>query len=146
MHPTNPIAAPIETLDWIVGRWAGGRGDDRFEEWWAEPAGGTMVGMFRWLRGDAVRFYELLTVEPQDDGLVWRIKHFKPGLIGWEEKDAAVTLDLVRLGKGEAVFLMRGDPRWMVYRREPATNELVAYFESEASPHSQDDEFRYAQR
>ena len=64
MHPTEPIAAPIESLDWIVGRWA-------------EPAGGTMVGMFRWLQAGAVRFYELLTVEPEGDGLVWRIKHFK---------------------------------------------------------------------
>jgi len=63
MHPTEPIAASIEALDWIVGRWAGGRGADRYEEWWAEPAGGAMVGMFRWLHDGAVRFYELLTVE-----------------------------------------------------------------------------------
>jgi hypothetical protein len=146
MHPTEPIAAPIESLGWIVGRWAGGRGSDWFEEWWAEPAGGAMVGMFRWLHDGAVRFYELLTVEPDGERLVWRIKHFKPGLIGWEEKNAAVTLDLVQIDDGEAVFLMRGDPRWMVYRREPATGDLVAYFESEASPHSLDDEFRYAQR
>jgi hypothetical protein len=145
MHPTEPIAASIEALDWIVGRWAGGRGADRYEEWWAEPAGGAMVGMFRWLHDGAVRFYELLTVEPEGERLVWRIKHFKPGLIGWEERDAAVTLDLVRLNDGEAVFMMRGDPRWMVYRREPATGELVAYFESAASPHGPEDEFRYAQ-
>ena len=146
MHPTEPIAAPIESLDWIVGHWAGGRGTDWFEEWWAEPAGGTMVGMFRWLQDGAVRFYELLTVEPEGDHIVWRIKHFKPGLIGWEEKDAAVTLDLVRLDEGEAVFMMRGDPRWMVYRRVPATDELVAYFESTATPHTPDEEFRYARR
>jgi hypothetical protein len=34
----------------------------------------------------------------------------------------------------------------MVYRREPATDELVAYFETADSPHTPDDEFRYAQR
>jgi hypothetical protein len=146
MHPTEPIAAPIESLDWIVGRWAGERGADQFEEWWAEPAGGTMVGMFRLLRDGVPRFYELLTVEPEGDRLVWRIKHFGTGLVGWEERDAAVTLDLVGLGTREAVFLKRGDPRWMVYHREPATDELVAYFETADSPHTPDDEFRYAQR
>jgi len=144
MHPTVPIAAPIEALDWIAGRWAGERGSDRFEEWWSEPDGGTMVGMFRWLHEDAPRFYELLTVEPEGGGLVWRIKHFNPGLVGWEERDAAVTLDLVELQKGEATFLMRGSERWMVYRLEPATDELVAYFESANEPHADEDEFRYA--
>lgn len=146
MHPTHPIAAPIESLDWICGRWVGERGSDRFEEWWSEPDGGTMVGMFRWLHDEAPRFYELLTVEPEGDGLAWRIKHFDPGLVGWEERDAAVTLDLVRLDRGEAVFLKRGDPRWMVYRLEPATHELVAYFETADAPHRPDEEFRYARR
>jgi hypothetical protein len=146
MHPTQPIAAAIESLGWIVGRWEGQQGTDWFEEWWSEPAGGTMVGMFRLLRDGAPRFYELLTVEPEGDGLVWRIKHFGRGLVGWEEKDAPVTLDLVRLDGSEAVFLKRGDPRWMVYRLEPATDELVAYFESADAPHTPDDEFRYGRR
>jgi hypothetical protein len=146
MHPTEPIAAPIEALDWIAGHWLGEHGNDRFEEWWAQPDGGTMVGMFRLLRDGSPAFYELLTVEPEGDLLVWRIKHFGPGLDGWEEKDAAVTLDLVRLDKGEAVFLKRGDERWMVYRLEPATDELVAYFEHADAPHTPDDEFRYGRR
>ena len=146
MHPTEPIAASLEALDWIVGRWAGESGSDRFEEWWSEPAGGTMVGMFRLLRDGAPRFYELLTVESEGEHIVWRIKHFGPGLVGWEERDAAVTLDLVALTSAEAVFLKRGDSRWMIYRREPATDELVAYFETEGAEHAPEDEFRYARR
>jgi hypothetical protein len=146
MHPQIPIAAPIESLAWIVGRWAGEHGSDFYEEWWSEPAGGTMVGMFRWLHAGAPRFYELLTVEPENDRLVWRIKHFGPGMVGWEERDGAVTLDLVALGDEEATFLKRGEARWMIYRRDSATDELVAYFETEGEAHAAEDEFRYARR
>jgi hypothetical protein len=32
----------------------------------------------------------------------------------------------------------------MVYRREPETGELVAWFETESEPHIPGDEFRYA--
>jgi uncharacterized protein DUF6265 len=53
MCPPEPIAAPIEALAWIVGRWSGARGDDHFEEWWSEPAGGMMLGMFRLLHDGA---------------------------------------------------------------------------------------------
>ncbi len=146
MYPTEPIAAPIEALAWIVGRWSGERGDDAFEEWWSEPAGGMMLGMFRLLHDGAPRFYELLTVEPEGEHLVWRIKHFGPGLVGWEERDAAVALDLVALDDGKAMFLKRGEARWMVYRRDAAMDELIAYFETEGAPHAADDEYRYARR
>ena len=43
-------------------------------------------------------------MEPDDARLVFRIKHFAPGLVGWEEKDAAVTLDLVRLNEARPCF------------------------------------------
>ena len=50
-----------------------------------------------------------MSMEPDGSRLVFRIKHFAPGLVGWEEKDAAITLDLVRLTEDEAVFLKRGE-------------------------------------
>lgn len=147
MHPTEPLAASIKGLRWLSGHWIGDHGSDRYEEWWSEPDGGMLLGAFRRLRDEEPRFYELLAVEPEGEGLVVRIKHFDPGLRGWEEKDEAVTLDLVSLGDAEAVFLKRGEARWMVYRRNPATGELVAYFETAEKPHVDgEDEFRYARR
>jgi hypothetical protein len=142
MHPTRPIQAPIEALAWLAGRWVGTDGTDRLEEVWSEPEAGMMLAMFRWHRDGQPRFYELLAIEPGDAGPVFRIKHFDPGLRGWEEKDEAVTLDLVALGPDEAVFLKRGEARWMVYRRESAGEELACWFETEASPHIGGDEFR----
>ncbi|HKO34655.1 MAG TPA: DUF6265 family protein, partial [Candidatus Limnocylindria bacterium] len=107
MHPTEPIDAAAEDVAWMAGRWVGEHDGDRIEEWWSEPHAGMMLGMFRWHRDGEPRFYELMSMEPDAARLVFRIKHFAPGLVGWEEKDAAVTLDLVKLTDGEAVFLKR---------------------------------------
>lgn len=144
MHPSQPIRASVDALAWLSGRWVGVDGTDRLEEVWTEPESGMLLGMFRWHRDGAARFYELLAVEPEATGLVFRIKHFDPGLKGWEEKDEAVTLDLVARSDDEAVFRKRGEARWMVYRREVATDELLCWFETETSPHAAGDEFRYA--
>jgi hypothetical protein len=144
MHPTQPIAAVADDLAWLTGRWLGAGGADRIEEVWSEPHAGMLLGMFRWHRNGQARFYELMVVEPEGSGLVFRIKHFDPGLRGWEEKDESVALDLVELTDGQATFLKRGEERWMVYRLEPGADELIAWFETEAQPHQPGDEFRYS--
>ena len=144
MLPGEPIDAAAGDVAWMAGRWVGEHDGDRIEEWWSEPHAGMMLGMFRWHRDGEPRFYELMSMEPDAAHLVFRIKHFAPGLIGWEEKDAAVTLDLVKLTDGEAVFLKRGEERWMVYQRAPDTNDLLAWFETAAEPRTPGDEFRYA--
>jgi uncharacterized protein DUF6265 len=143
MHPTQPIKASADDLAWIAGRWVGENGDDRIEEWWSDPYAGTMVGMFRWHQAAQPRFYEILTMEPDGDRVVFRIKHFGPGLVGWEEKDDAVTLDLVSSREREAIFLKRGEERWMVYHAPPGSNELHVWFDTAAAPHEPGDEFRY---
>lgn len=144
MHPSQPIEASVDALAWLSGRWVGADGPNRLEEVWTAPEAGMLLGMFRWLRDGAPRFYELMSVEPEVTGLVFRIKHFDPGLKGWEEKDDAVTLDLVACSEDGAVFLKRGERRWMVYRREAETGELLCWFETEASPHAAGDEFHYS--
>jgi hypothetical protein len=130
----------------MAGRWIGEHDADRIEEVWSDPHAGMMLGMFRWHQDGAPRFYELLTLEPEGDRLIFRIKHFAPGLVGWEEKDRAVTLDLVSLREGEAIFLKRGEERWMVYQAQPDSGELWAWFDTEGEPHQLGDEFRYSHR
>lgn len=143
MHPSTPIPARAEQLAWMGGRWLGEHEADRIEEWWADPHAGMMLGMFRWHQAGEPQFYELMSMEPDEDRLIFRIKHFAPGLAGWEEKDEAVTLDLVALRDGEAVFLKRGEDRWMVYQAQPDSGELWAWFDTVAQPHQPGDEFRY---
>jgi hypothetical protein len=143
MLPTQPMDATVDDVAWMGGRWIGEHEADRIEEWWSEPHAGMMLGMFRWHRNGEARFYELMSMEPEESRLVFRIKHFAPGLLGWEEKDAAVTLDLVRLSDGEAVFLKRGEERWMVYQHQAGTRELLAWFETPTQPYAPGEEFRY---
>lgn len=140
-RPSEPITAGIEALAFLTGQWVGENDADRIEEWWTEPHAGQMLGMFRWHRDGNPRFYELLDASSADEGLVFRIKHFGPTLAGWEERDEAVTLDLVAAGRNQAVFLKRGEARWMVYHRDE--DELRAWFETEATPHDPDDDFVY---
>lgn len=143
-YPTAPLTpARAGDLAWLAGAWLGQRGADVVEEHWSAPAGETLMGMFRWLAGGKVRFFELLTIEPEGDGLLLRIKHFHPGLRGWEEKDQAVLFDLVQLGAQEAVFFQRTAKKvqWMIYRR--AGDALLTYFEPEDGAHTPDEEFVY---
>lgn len=138
------LGVTISDLSWLSGAWQGRVGDDQIEEHWSKPAAGTLMGMFRWMHDGQVRFYELLTIEPQDDHLAMHIKHFDPGLIGWEEKDQVVTLVLVKVSEREAVFYRAGgeQPLWLFYRRE-AENSLIAFFEHDESGHDPEDEFRF---
>ena len=143
MHPSTPIPGTAEQLAWMTGRWVGEHDADRIEEVWSDAQPGMMLGMFRWHRDGQPRFYELCSVEPEEDRLVFRIKHFGPGLNGWEEKDDAVTLDLVAAHDGEAIFFKRGEERWMVYQVQPS-GELYVWFETVDHPREPGDEFRYA--
>jgi hypothetical protein len=143
MLPTKPIDAAADDVSWMAGRWVGEHDGDRIEEWWSEPHAGMMLGMFRWHRDGEPRFYELMSMEPNEARVVFRIKHFAPGLVGWEEKEEAVTFDLVQLTAGEATFLKRGEERWMVYQRQSSSGELLAWFETESEPYVPGEEFRY---
>jgi hypothetical protein len=119
----------VDPLAWLEGRWVGEEGDQLIEEHWSAVQGDTLMGMFRFVRAGEPRFYEFMTVGVEGQEVVLRIKHFNPGLTGWEEKDEAVTYALVQVDFGQAVFYKRGaaQPNWLIYRREG--DALSAHFE-----------------
>lgn len=95
----------LEDLRWLVGDWRGTRPDGSIvEESWREAIGESMLGTFRWVADDKVRFYELLVIEQDDTGPVLRLKHFNRGLTGWEEKDQVLAWALVEATDTRAVF------------------------------------------
>ena len=96
--------ARIGDLAWIAGHWNGQAMGGQFEETWNAPMGGTMMGMFKFVQDDAVVFYEILTIVPDGDSLMLRLKHFDAGLKGWEEKDESVEFPLVSLTRDTAKF------------------------------------------
>jgi hypothetical protein len=63
-----------------------------------------MQGMWRFVAAGKVQIFELLTITESGDGVVLRLRHFDPRLVGREEKDRAVELPLIELRGPEAVF------------------------------------------
>jgi hypothetical protein len=103
----NPI--DLERLSWLSGSWFGTRGDDLVEVHYGTPKGTqSVMGMFRWIRNGKVWFFEFVTLEAEPQGLMYRIKHFHPGLVGWEEKSESVAFVLVKAGEKERSFTPKG--------------------------------------
>jgi hypothetical protein len=141
----SPTSTTIDRLAWMAGSWSGHVDDDPIDEHWSLPAGDVMMGMFRWLKQGRLYLYELLAIEPEAEGLVLRLKHFDPGLNGWEEKGAAVAYPLVGLGDREAIFERGGTFRStrFVYKRT-SERELLVVTEDRRGEEIKRYEFRYA--
>jgi hypothetical protein len=138
-------AAPAD-FHWLSGSWAGRHGEDVVEEYWSPLGADTLMAMLRWQKDDRVFFYELMVIERDGEHLALRIKHFDPGLRGWEEKGEAMECRLVRLRDREAVFLESNEPRrWVIYRLE-TDDRLVSYFEADDQPIDPKDLFVYSRR
>jgi len=142
---TPTIASPdIHALGWMSGSWSGRVDGDPVDEHWSAPAGGMMMGMFRWLKRGRVYYYELLVIEPDANGLVLRLKHFDSGLNGWEEKGMAVAYPLIHVNEYEAAFERGGSFRStrFVYRRA-GEHELVVTTHDRKGDDVVTCEFRY---
>lgn len=84
-------ALDLHALHWMAGAWMGSIDGDPIEEHWSTAAGDTMMGMFRWLKDQQVYLYEFIVISNSELGTTLQIKHFRPDLVGWEEKDSAIT-------------------------------------------------------
>ena len=94
----------LADLAFIAGAWKGELGGAVIEEHWSAPEGDNMMGMFRFVKDGKVTFYEMQSIEQNEGPPVLRIKHYHPGLRGWEEKDEAVTFTLRQVEGQRAVF------------------------------------------
>jgi hypothetical protein len=141
-YPSTPLkTAKLDDLSWLAGDWHGEREGVCFDEQWSAPAGNTMMCMFRWIQGEQVRFYEFVIIEQEVEELILRIKHFNPGLIGWETKEESIAFTLVEMDEEKAVFIKQDapDPLWLVYRLQNE-NTLIAGFENESEASKPSDE------
>jgi hypothetical protein len=124
------VSITIDCLLWLGESWRGEKDSGLIEEQWSKPEGDTMMGMFRWIKDGKVFFYEFMTIEQTEEGLILRIKHFNQGLIGWEEKEKSFSCVLTQLDGEKAVFFAREEekPLWLVFER--MENSLKIYFDS----------------
>ena len=134
-EPAAPAPAPLASVTvadfaWMAGAWQGEVEGNLVEEQWSAPAGGVLMGMFRWVQGGKdgkIAMYEFLTLEPGAEGPILWLRHFNPGLVGWEDKEGAIAFHLVAYKPGEATFDNRDPkkPARITYRRE-GTDRLVS--------------------
>jgi hypothetical protein len=96
--------ATLADVAFIAGTGTGSMGGGVIEEQWSAPAGDSMMGMFRYTKDGRAVFYEFLLIEQTATGPVLRLKHFNPGLIGWEEKAEVFSYPLVELQPRRAAF------------------------------------------
>lgn len=139
----TPLAAAPKVADlaFLEGNWTLTDGDVIWDEQWTAPRGDSIVGMCRAMENGRTFFYELLTIEQDERGPVLRLKHFRRGLIGREEKSEVVTMPLVSLEANEAVFEQADKQVRLVYRR--TGDELHASLEKWKEGKKTVDEFRY---
>lgn len=129
---TESPPAKIGDVAWIAGHWKGQGLGAEVEEIWTAPAGDNMMGSFRLTSAGKAKFYELMIIREIADTLILQLKHFRPDLKGWEEKDDTVDFKLVALGENIAwfdglTFERISDTEMHVYvvgSREPELHEL----------------------
>jgi len=111
-------AAQLDDLEWLSGHWVAANGD--YEEVWLAPAGGTMVGSFRWVFPNGRQVLEFLVIEESEDDIVFRYKHFNTDYEPWE-KEAPNTYRLLEVDTNRVSFVRTSDnskvPYTMTYTR-----------------------------
>jgi uncharacterized protein DUF6265 len=139
------FGAGVTDLAWISGNWVGEMGSARIEETWSSPDGGMMMGMFRLVKDDEPGFYEFMTIETADTGVVLKLRHFHPGLIGWEDKESPLTFRLVESADRKAVFEQDGAATKLIYERPVDEALTISLIKQKDGKESKTD-FRYKRR
>lgn len=132
--PAAAIAGELETLTWLAGCWEMQQGALRIEEQWTRPAGGTLLGMGRTIRGDRTVFTEFLRISVVDGKLTYTAR------IGTPQVTPFV---LSRLTGTEVVFEnpTHDFPQRIVYRK--TEKGLMARIEGKDKGRERHEEFPY---
>lgn len=93
----------LTDVAWIAGQWIGEALGGTVEEIWSQPAGGSMMGVFRLIKDGKIVFYEIMTLVEDAQGVAMRLKHFDAALEGWEERREVVEFRLLRVS-GERFY------------------------------------------
>ncbi|GAA4100619.1 DUF6265 family protein [Mucilaginibacter panaciglaebae] len=114
-----PKGGSFSDIRFIEGHWKALTAEGRLiEAVWLGFEGDNMLGFMRMMNGNKADLYEMLAYEQSDQGLVSLVKHFKPGLLGQEEKDNPNRYIFLEASKDRAVFQnTSGDLRILYEKR-----------------------------
>ena len=114
---SQALKVNIRELAFMTGTWTQKHEWGDMEEFWGPPMGDNMICSYRCVKDGKVLFYEFIVIEQSDSVPVMRLRHFKPGNIGWEEKDKPIAYPLVALDHKKATFESPSKTLRMTYSR-----------------------------
>jgi hypothetical protein len=100
----NPPAPALANLAFLSGHWTGDEGQSHSDEIWSDPAGTSIIGMYREVEQGKPVFYEFWAIELDGATPVFKMKHFNAGMIGWENKDEMVRLPVTESSSTTVIF------------------------------------------
>lgn len=102
----------LQALHWLAGCWASELDEPGSGELWMAPAGGTMLGMARTLKGGRTVQFEFMQIRESALGVVF---------IAHPSAQAGTRFAAVEIGANVAVFEQRGPdfPQRVAYRLLP---------------------------
>lgn len=129
---------------WMVGDWWGNFDGGCADERWAAQVDGSLMGMSRYAKAGKIAFYEFAAIETGAAGPTLLLRHFEPGLIAVEGKDAPMAFRLLSQGPADAVFEHEdpNKPARITYKRTGA-DEMVVTVERRRDGQPVVDEFHY---
>ncbi|MCW3105834.1 MAG: hypothetical protein JWQ09_340 [Segetibacter sp.] len=107
----------LSDLSFIEGHWKATTSDRTIEGVWLAPEGDNMLGFMRMMNDKKANLYELLAYEQTEQGFVSRVKHFKPGMLGQEEKDKSDQYTFIEAANGRVVLEKEGGEMRIVYEK-----------------------------
>ena len=117
---TTAKTGSLGDVAFMEGRWRGTFNGGPIEASWIAPVGDNLTGFMRMMKDNKVAMYEMLIFEQTEQGPIVLVKHFKPGLVGQEEKDKADRYRFIEAGKEKALFEKEdGSIRIIYEKRSP---------------------------
>ncbi|WP_420151722.1 DUF6265 family protein [Spirosoma sp.] len=110
----------LADVSFMEGRWRGTFNGGPIDASWVAPEGDNLTGFMRMMKDSKVTMYEMLIFEQTEQGPIVLVKHFKPGLIGQEEKDKSDCYKFIEASKDKALFEKEdGSIRIIYEKRSP---------------------------
>ena len=110
--------ADIKDLSFMTGQWTLQHQWGDMEETWSAPMGNNMMCSYRCVKDGKIIFYEFIVVEQTDSVPVMHLRHFGPGSVAWEDKEAPGLYPLVQLQQGFAQFKKTDGTATLTFTRQ----------------------------
>lgn len=123
----KPKSGSVADIGFIEGHWKANTATGQsIDGVWLAPDGENILGFMRMMKGGKADLYEILAYEQSEQGLVSLVKHFKPGLVGTEEKDKQDRYNFIEAAKDRAVFQKEGGGLRILYEKRSADQFVIS--------------------